>query len=626
MERRRFIAVGAASVGLAGCLGGDSDPAGNATANGDGSTPANGTDERGPTPCTGAAPASPISTAGGDGQFLVDGHGRTVLLHGANVVYKRPPYYPHEGVFDSSDVEKIRNWGFNFARLGAIWAGVQPERDEFDRDYLDNILDRVRLFAEQDIYVLLDYHQNLYSHVLGGDGAPEWAVFTEGELADYEYDDVSRWAANYVKPAVSNALRNFWTNHEGIQAEYARAWRETAAVLHDEPNVVGYSLMNEPTPALGMSDFETDALPEMYNRVIDEIRTVDTETPVWVEPSAAVFNVGGQTQLSGVTDPADNLVFSYHNYRGDNRAVVQNAVAATDRLGMPGVQTEFSTGNSTAVAAMVDELDRELMGWAYWPYDESTAGWQSPAEYPPDFIGLDEGGGRKHLKYLVRPYPQAVAGVPTAIDWDRVGREFHLAYEVADANGATVVFVPDRQFDDPEVTVEGASALCFENESLHVGEHTGDTVTISIAEDAIYRVENVNSEKVLTAPGGGEAGAGEAGATVHQRAWEESDAQRWAVTPLPDGGYRVDSVATGETLAVREASEADGADVVLRSWDGGDDQRWRVDVTSNAASRLENANSGRVLDVTDASTADGANVQQWAATGGANQQWRLRRD
>jgi len=598
MERRRFLAAGAATgIGLAGCLGDDGDES-ESTAGNDSNAPAESDPES-------TDESNPESAS--ERQFLRDSQGRAVIPHGVNVVYKREPYYPPPSAFDESDVEQISGWGFNFVRLGAIWAGVEPERGEFDQTYLDRIRDLVALFADYDIQVLVDYHQNLYSHVLGGDGAPEWAVYTDGELADYEYDDVDEWAINYAKPAVSNAFENFFDNRDGIQDEYARAWRQTAETLREESNVVGYSLLNEPTPALGTSEFERGPLPAMYNRVIEEIRTVDGETPVWVEPSAASFNVGSPTSLSGVEDPADNVVFSFHNYAGDNRAVIQNAVDAVDRLGVPGVQTEFSTGNSRAVWVMVNELDARRMGWAYWPYDESTEGWTSPAEYPPDFIGLDEGGGRKHLDTLVRPYPQAVAGTPTTIAFDRVARTFRLEYESLDRAGETVVFVPERQFDDPEVSVDGASVRHHADESLRVGDHTADAVTVEIAEAAVYEIESVNSGKLL--------GVTDDGNAVQQSA-TGTDSQQWHITS-PKAGYRIDSVGGG-TLGV--TGQDNGANV--RQQDGG---RWRIELVGDNVYRIVHAETGRALDVTDRSTADGANVQQWEYTGGDNQRWRLRR-
>lgn len=597
MDRRRFLAAGAVT-GLAGCLGDGGDQSGSTGGSDPGTTAESDT----------GSPAESDTGSAGERQFIRDSQGRAVTLHGVNVVYKREPYYPPPGVFDESDVEKISGWGFNFVRLGAIWAGVEPERGEFDTAYLDRIHELVGLFADHGIQVLLDYHQNLYSHVLGGDGAPEWAVYTDGELADYDYDDVDEWAINYAKPAVSNAFENFFRNREAIQQEYARAWRQTAKRLRDETNVVGYSLMNEPTPPLGTAGFESGLLPAMYNRVIEEIRAVDTETPVWVEPSAASFNVGSPTSLSGVEDPADSVVFSFHNYASDNRAVIENAVDAVDRLGVPGVQTEFSTGNSRAVSVMVNELESRRMGWAYWPYDESTRGWTSPAEYPPDFIGLDEGGGRKHLDTLVRPYPRAVAGTPTRVDFDRVARTFRLEYEPAGDTGDTVVFLPERQFDDPEVSVDGASLRHQTGELLSVGEHTADAVTVEITGDPVYELESVNSGKLLGVTAGGNA--------VQQSAAGRAR-QRWRI-PSAGAGYRIDNVGGGGALGVTGGEN--GANV--RQTGGG---RWRIELVGDGVYRVEHAQTGRVLDVTDRSTVDGANVQQWAYTGGDNQRWRLRK-
>jgi endoglycosylceramidase len=619
MDRRRFLALGAATTGLAGCLGGDSstDEAPTNTS-GTNTTTDSQSDTEPLASCAGAVPSGTDTTAIGDRQFITDSDGRVVVPHGVNVVYKREPYYPPEDVFDESDVEQIRGWGFNFVRLGAIWAGVEPDRGEFDQAYLDRIRELVALFGEHDISVLVDYHQNLYSHVLGGDGAPEWAVDTEGELTDYEYDTVGEWVLNYAKPAVSNALTNFFTNHEGIQDEYARAWRHTAKTLRDEPNVIGYSIMNEPTPGIEMTNFETEQLPRMFNNVIGEIRAVDTKTPVWVEPSAAAFNLGSPTSLAGIEDPADRTVFSFHNYApGNKREPIQNAVDAVERLEMPGVQTEFSTGNSQAVSTMVNTLDAELMGWAYWPYDESEKGWTSPAEYPPDFIGLDEGGGRKHLDILVRPYPQAVAGAPTTIAFDRVARTFELAYEPTDADGDTVVFVPDRQFDDPDISVEGASVLCHEGEYIRVGDHTADSVTVDITERAVYHVESVNSGKVL--------GVSASEGTAVQQSRSGADSQRWAISSVGDNVYRIETLGTEQALAVGQPAEGNGAAVIAEAWTGTDRQRWQVELVGNDVYRLRNVASGKVADVAGQSTADGAPVHQWADTGGDNQRWRLRR-
>jgi endoglycosylceramidase len=50
------------------------------------------------------AAADPLAVKGGR---LVDGQGRTVVLHGVNVVYKLAPYAPD---FTRADARRLRGW------------------------------------------------------------------------------------------------------------------------------------------------------------------------------------------------------------------------------------------------------------------------------------------------------------------------------------------------------------------------------------------------------------------------------------------------------------------------------------------------------------------------------------
>src|SRR5438067_5649864 len=68
---------------------------------------------------------------------IVDARGRQVILHGFNVVYKKPPYYPNDSQgettsFNWNDMVRLRSWGFNTIRLGVDWKGLEPTRGSFD--------------------------------------------------------------------------------------------------------------------------------------------------------------------------------------------------------------------------------------------------------------------------------------------------------------------------------------------------------------------------------------------------------------------------------------------------------------------------------------------------------------
>jgi len=142
--------------------------------------------------------------------MLTDGYDRTVLLHGVNLVYKRPPYLPDfhdspvnyeyddfhknkEGVpvlevrdpfkFDDKDANRIKNWGFNWVRLGIFWPAIEPREGYIDtKHYLPKVAKIVKLLAARGIYTLLELHQDIGSRLFCGEGIP--AYYIEKLLAD----------------------------------------------------------------------------------------------------------------------------------------------------------------------------------------------------------------------------------------------------------------------------------------------------------------------------------------------------------------------------------------------------------------------------------------------------------
>ena len=74
----------------------------------------------------------PLRAPGGPG--LVDHEGRTVLLHGVDLVYKIPPYEVEvngtgRNVLDAAEARRMAELGFNVVRLGVIWKGLEPGTD-----------------------------------------------------------------------------------------------------------------------------------------------------------------------------------------------------------------------------------------------------------------------------------------------------------------------------------------------------------------------------------------------------------------------------------------------------------------------------------------------------------------
>ena len=73
------------------------------------------------------------------GRRLIDSHGRTLLLHGLNLVAKLPPYTPASLGFGDDDARFLAANGFTAVRLGVIYAGVEPRPGRYDQSYLRSI-------------------------------------------------------------------------------------------------------------------------------------------------------------------------------------------------------------------------------------------------------------------------------------------------------------------------------------------------------------------------------------------------------------------------------------------------------------------------------------------------------
>ena len=105
-----------------------------------------------------AQAAKPLRVKGG---AIVDDKGRTVVLHGVNVVFKRPPYVPHGKAertsFTARDAARLRSWGFNTVRLGISWKALMPTPGVVDSAYLNQVLAITKL-AFGKLATLLRFH------------------------------------------------------------------------------------------------------------------------------------------------------------------------------------------------------------------------------------------------------------------------------------------------------------------------------------------------------------------------------------------------------------------------------------------------------------------------------------
>ncbi len=229
-----------------------------------------------------AAPEDPprLRAVTGPRAYIADDLGREVLLRGVNFnhlgdYFETDPTLPTVAELSEEDWDDAAALGHNVVRLVTTWSAWEPERDEIDADYLDQVRDAVDEAGQRGMYVVIDMHQDAWSkfvftpadevcppgtsHQRGWDGAPEWATITDGE-------PTCTPGRREESPAVIRAWDHFYDNTDGIRDELVELWGMIAAEFAADSRVAGYDLINEPgrgsdviATYQGLSEFYFDA-------------------------------------------------------------------------------------------------------------------------------------------------------------------------------------------------------------------------------------------------------------------------------------------------------------------------------------------------------------------------------
>ncbi|WP_332771184.1 glycoside hydrolase family 5 protein [Phenylobacterium sp.] len=248
----------------------------------------------------------PLPPVRRQGDLFVDAHGRQVTLRGVNLGGDCKVPYPNGGTNFPSDfadhrdvsfvgrpfplaeadehLGRLKHWGFNVVRLLTTWEAVEHSGPGlYDTDYLDFLAEVCRRAGEHGQYVFIDFHQDVWSRMTGGDGAPGWCFeavgldLTRFHAADaahvmqrkFNYGDLSgrqaaypqmSWGSNYRLPANGIMWSLFWGGRlftpdfmiegENVQAflqnRYLGCLDQVARRIAHLPNVLGFDTLNEP--------------------------------------------------------------------------------------------------------------------------------------------------------------------------------------------------------------------------------------------------------------------------------------------------------------------------------------------------------------------------------------------
>jgi len=372
-----------------------------------------------------------------DGQSFVLQTGEPVVLRGPNVVVKGPPYLPHVSgdticmdhvteqcskagtcstcqTFNQADVEHIKSLGWNFIRLGVVWAGAQPrDEDALDADFLQRLHAVLDLTDANGIHVMLDNHGDMVGSAGCGNGVPMWfqqkaapeligkVLRTDlpysliDKISVYRVDgynhcgqDESKWAKHAGDPnynllneccqamnsgnpgglgftTISQKTMNHLLRSGPGRDDFVRFWRLLTEAVKEHPSAVAAELMNEPMSIHRRDMFDTwRACTEAINSVVPDMSVSLADVgEVSNLPSWLTRLTGAYMDISSDTKKwmkKSNTTFYAWHY-GSLPGTIKDMQAISQNWKMPTFGTELGCEVFDAAAAA-------NISHSYWHY------------------------------------------------------------------------------------------------------------------------------------------------------------------------------------------------------------------------------------------------------------------
>lgn len=399
-------------------------------------------------------------------RYITDAQGRALILHGLNAGDAKWTPDRLSGDSEAFIERQAKVYGFNVVRFLVFWEMIEPQPGVYDEVYLANMEAKVKRYTDQGIYVLIDFHQDVYGPAVNGNGAPAWATDTDGKTVGTVPLSDKYWWLSYIDPAVIAAFKNFWEygRRADLQDHYIAATQQVALRLKNNPGVIGYDLMNEPFPGeLGKAidgSFQRTWLKDFYNRIIPKLREVEPDKYLFFEPQSFGINFGAPDALPKISDTRagdSRVVYAPHLYpmflhegnaysdidRSQMRDWSRNRAKELDLHQAPLVVGEL--GGSDSSAGFGRYLDDSLnmidaMGGGFIWWNNTKGSW-----------GLENDAGVEFPKtnHIVRTYPRAIAGEPISFNFVPGAADFTLKFkQKAGVGGPTEIFVPKRHYPE----------------------------------------------------------------------------------------------------------------------------------------------------------------------------------
>jgi aryl-phospho-beta-D-glucosidase BglC (GH1 family) len=280
-----------------------------------------------------------------------------------------------ENYITREDIALLHRAGFNAIRVPLHYSLFESDDAEGFK-----LLDQLIVWSRAEgLYVILDLH-----------AAP-------GGQTGANIDDSAGYPWLYKSPQEQEHLISIW--------------RRLATHYRDEATVLGYDLLNEPIPHFPKLAPLNSLLEPLYKTLSGEIRKVDTHH--------ILFLGGAQwdSNFSVFGKPFDtNVAYTFHKYwTAPDESVIRDYIDFRERYDVPIWLGESGENSDEWIAQFVKVLEKNNIGWAFWPYKKMEKSSAVVSIVPPadwgkivEFAKLPRGTAQVEERLKVRPEQETI--------------------------------------------------------------------------------------------------------------------------------------------------------------------------------------------------------------------------
>lgn len=316
-----------------------------------------------------------------DGQSIVDGNGKSVLLRGLGLggwmvqegymiktgEFAGPQFVIRQKITDvigeenttefykrykangitKKDIDSLAKWGFNSIRLPMHYnlytLPVEKEKVAGENTWLEEgfaMTDSLLNWCKANkMYLILDLHA-----APGGQGK-------DANISDYDETKSSLWESR--------------ANQEKMIA----FWKKIALRYKDQPWIGAYDVINEPnwnfsgTNKNGCDEELNAPLRALQMQITKAIREVDKKHLIFIEGNCWGNNYKGIFPLWD-----DNMALSFHKYWNYNdQASIQQMLDYRTEYNVPIWMGEGGENSNVWFRDAISLFEKNNIGWAFWP-------------------------------------------------------------------------------------------------------------------------------------------------------------------------------------------------------------------------------------------------------------------